>query len=237
MYNKIVSAALIIAILSIVPLHAEKENGENTRKPVKLDPGLTKRVLMTIYGGGAFSFPWGALHFTGNPKTDVDYGYNAGVRVACPLIWWAGPIAGIEYSMKPVSVTSVYPTGRVTRKQALQTINLLVGWRQYVWYFFYGTGVFAGLNLGSWSSSVHLNGLEYSPGPFGKDINPFSNSTFGIYTEIGFMIVLSKNISLDVTSQLQGSVVQASLFESRFGSSSYKPMALFFTAGITVRFR
>ncbi|MBN2077591.1 MAG: hypothetical protein JW838_01405 [Spirochaetes bacterium] len=230
------SAALFV--LGAIPALSFAEAGgiESVRIfGVPLDPGVLNRVLVSPYGAAGISFPWGALNFTGTPETNVRFTGGAGVRVAYPVVWFGGVIGGFEYMARPVSKTNRYPGLSVTETRDLRLVSMLLGWRQYAWCFYYGTGIFAGVAAGPWRTRLEVNGTGINFGPLGPSRDDRRGFTFGLYTEIGIMIPVAERVTIDVTAQLQGSVIDTRMEGNPFGRSDCRPMALLLIAGATFR--
>ncbi len=237
MMRTIVFAAVLFSLAAFIPAgRAAAEGLAETRiLGVPLDPGVLNHVLVSPYGAAGISFPWGQLNFTGRPETRVRFAGGAGARVAYPLVWFGGVIGGFEYMARPVSKTNRYPGLRVTETRDLRLVSMLLGWRQYAWCFYYGTGVFAGVAAGPWRTRLVVNGTAVNFGPLGPPRDGPRGLAFGLYTEIGVMVPLSGRVTLDVTAQLQGHLVKTKMAGNPFSGGGFRPMALLFIAGITFR--
>ncbi len=235
--NNPIIIGMIILILGALPVSsaALEELAEKRICGVPLDPGVGKKILISPYAAAGMSFPWGALNFTGRPETNEQFAFTAGVRIAYPIVWFGGVIGGIEYAARPVSKTGRFPMAVITETRDLRFVNMLLGWRQYAWCFFYGTGVFAGVKAGPWRSRLEINGMPVNFGPAKPGNEGRAGFAFGLYTEVGIMFPLSERVTLDVTAQLQGSVTEIRLIANPFGGGGYRPMALLFIAGVSFR--
>jgi hypothetical protein len=199
------------------------------------DAGVKDRILLSTFGGIGISFPWGEYNSSDFVERDIDLGYNAGISIAYPFLWWGGLICGVEYAYKPATTITSFSGGCVTETKTMRFINVLLGWRQYTWYLYYGTGVFGGFAIGPWSNRVDVCGTAFPLAAQGRISRSSRSHVFGIYTEIGFMFWFTDRISFDLGAQLQGTVNGAYRDRDSNIDSNLKPMLFVVKSGFTFK--
>ena len=199
--KKIISIATFIVILSA---GAEAKNAAG-------------KFLISPFGGIGMALAGGDYPDRNSgddkdPALDVGLAYNGGIMFGYAPISAGAVTFGFEYASKPFVFHHHHQyDGKYTITRFNHFIDLLVGWRGYVKYFYYEAGLFWGFKILKWKYVVDDDGYDlHAPYDHKYDIDEVNaDHDFGVYFGLGASIPLASFVSLDLGIKIEAAIVAA----------------------------
>lgn len=190
------------------------------------------KFLISPFGGVGLSLAGGEYPEYDDPALGVGLAYHGGLMLGYAPVSAGAVTFSFEYASKPFVFNHRNPTDGeyiVTRQNAF--IDLLVGWRGYVSYFYYEAGLFWGFKILRWQTVVEDEGTDIEwPYDGRTDINEVNaDNDFGLYFGFGASIPLASFVSIDLGIKIETAIVPA--FET--ADISLTTLPIFFQVGFT----